>query len=81
MLADVYLRESKSTQAAALISEAFTLDPLVDDVNSQRGRLALLDHNDGLALESFERALLVGAISTADRKKMMELYREAHGRL
>ena len=78
-LADVYLRESKSTQAAALISEAFTLDPLVDDVNSQRGRLALLDHKDGLALESFERAQLVGAISTADRKKMMELYREAHG--
>src|SRR3984885_12592815 len=79
VLADVYLRENKSTQAAALISEAFTLDPLVDDVNSQRGRLALLDHKDGLALESFERALLVGAISTADRKKMMELYREAHG--
>jgi len=79
VLADVYLRESKSTQAAALISEAFTLDPLLDDVNSQRGRLALLDHNDGLALESFERALLVGAISTADRKKVMELYREAHG--
>jgi thiol-disulfide isomerase/thioredoxin len=78
-LADVYLRESKSTQAAALISEAFTLDPLVDDVNSERGRLALLDHKDGLALESFERAQLVGAISTADRKKMMELYREAHG--
>jgi hypothetical protein len=78
-LADVYLHESKSTQAAALISEAFTLDPLVDDVNSLRGRLALLDHNDGLALESFERAQLVGAISTADRKKMMELYREAHG--
>jgi hypothetical protein len=78
-LADVYLRESKSTQAAALISEAFTLDPLVDDVNSQRGRLELLDHKDGLALESFERAQLVGAISTADRKKMMELYREAHG--
>jgi predicted heme/steroid binding protein len=79
VLADVYLRESKSTQAAALISEAFTLDPLVDDVNSQRGRLALLDHKDGLALDSFERAQLVGAISTADRKKMMELYREAHG--
>ena len=79
VLADVYLRESKSTQAAALISEAFTLDPLLDDVNSQRGRLALLDHKDGLALESFERAQLVGAISTADRKKMLELYREAHG--
>ncbi len=78
-LADVYLREGKSTQAAALISEAFTLDPLVDDVNSQRGRLALLDHKDGLALESFERAQLVGAISTADRKKMKQLYREAHG--
>src|ERR1700722_3521331 len=78
-LADVHLREGKPTQAAALISEAFTLDPLVDDVNSQRGRLALLDHRDGLALESFERAQLVGAISTADRKKMMELYREAHG--
>jgi hypothetical protein len=62
-----------------LISEAFTLDPLVDDVNSQRGRLALLDHKDRLALESFERAQLVGALSTADRKKMMELYREAHG--
>ncbi len=78
-LADVYLRENKSTQAAALISEAFTLDPLVDDVNSQRGRLALIDHNSALALESFQQAQLVGAISTADRKKMMELYREAHG--
>ncbi len=78
-LADVYLRAGKSTQAAPLISEAFSLDPMVDDVNSQRGRLALLDHEDGLALESFERAQLVGAISAADRKKMMELYREAHG--
>jgi len=79
VLADVYLRQGKSLQATPLIAEAFTLDPLVDDVNSQRARLALINHDDALALDSFERAQLVGAISIADRRKMMELYRTAHG--
>lgn len=80
VLADAYLRDgSKQPQAAALIAEAYALDPLVDDVNSQRGRLALLDHNDALALESFERAQLLGAVSPADREKMMQFYRHAHG--
>jgi thiol-disulfide isomerase/thioredoxin len=79
VLADVYLREGKPAQATPLIAEAFTLDPLVDDVNSQRARLALVNHDDALALDSFERAQLVGAISIADRRKMMELYRAEHG--
>ncbi|AXC11574.1 hypothetical protein ACPOL_2250 [Acidisarcina polymorpha] len=78
ILADVYLRQGKQARAATLIAEAFQLDPLVDDVNSQRGRLALLDQDNALALDSFERAQLVGALSDADRKKMMELYRAAH---
>ena len=79
VLADVYLREGKEEKAAPLITEAYGLDPLVDDVNSQRGRLALLQHNDGLALESFERAQLVGSVGKADRVTMLELYKKAHG--
>lgn len=79
VLADVYLREGKQEKAKPLVAEAYGLDPLVDDVNSQRGRLALLHHDDALALESFERAQLLGAISKGDRATMMELYRKAHG--
>ena len=79
VLADVYLREGKQEKAAPLITEAYGLDPLVDDVNSQRGRLALLQHNDALALESFERAQLVGSVSKADRATTLELYKKAHG--
>jgi hypothetical protein len=79
VLADVYLREGNEEKAAPLITEAYGLDPLVDDVNSQRGRLALLQHNDALALESFERAQLVGSISKADRATTLELYKKAHG--
>lgn len=79
ILADVYLRQGRQALAAPLVAEAYALDPLVDDVNSQRGRLALLDHNDALALDAFERAQLVGAVSPADRETMMQLYRQAHG--
>ncbi len=78
-LADVYLREGKLELAKPLVAEAYELDPLVDDVNSQRGRLALAQHDDALALDSFERAQLLGAVSDGDRKTMMELYRNAHG--
>ena len=79
VLADVYLHEKKQVQGADLIAEAFKLDPLVDDVNTERGRLALLNHDDALALESFERAQLLGSMKAPDREKMMELYRLAHG--
>jgi hypothetical protein len=79
VLADVYLREGKLEAAKPLVADAYGLDPLVDDVNSQRGRLALAQHEDALALESFERAQLLGAISKGDRATMMELYRKAHG--
>jgi thiol-disulfide isomerase/thioredoxin len=79
MLADVYLREGDAGKAAPLIDEAYKLDPLVDDVNSQRGRLAELNHDDALTLDSFERAQLLGALKPADHQKMMELYRQAHG--
>lgn len=79
VLADVYLREGKPEKAESLVAEAYGLDPLVDDVNSQRGRLALAQHDDALALESFERAQLLGAISKGDRTTMMELYSKAHG--
>jgi hypothetical protein len=79
VLADVYLREGKLDKAKPLVAEAYGLDPLVDDVNSQRGRLALAQHDDAVALESFERAQLLGAISKGDRVTMMELYRKAHG--
>ena len=79
VLADVYLREGKPEKASPLVGEAYGLDPLVDDVNSQRGRLALMRHDEAQALESFERAQLLGAVSEGDRKTMMELYRKAHG--
>lgn len=79
VLADVYLKEGQPEKAKPLVAEAYGLDPLVDDVNSQRGRLALAQHDDTLALESFERAQLLGAISKGDRATMMELYKQAHG--
>jgi hypothetical protein len=77
--ADVYLREGKPAQAAPLIAEAYTLDPKVDDVNTERGRLALLNHDDALALASFERAHLLGTLDARDRATMMQLYRSLHG--
>jgi hypothetical protein len=78
VLADVYLREGKQALAASLTSEAYALDPMIDDVNTMRGRIALTNHNDAETLDSFERAQLLGAIKPADRDKMMQLYRAAH---
>ena len=78
VLADVYLREGKQAQATPLVAEAYSLDPLVDDVNAERARLALLNHDDSLAIESYERAQLVGAIKPVDLRNMMELYRKSH---
>ncbi len=78
ILADVYLREGKQAQATPLVAEAYSLAPLIDDVNTERARLALLNHDDDLALESYERAQLVGAIKPVDVKNMTELYRKAH---
>ena len=78
VLADVYLREGKQAPAASLTLEAYSLDPMIDDVNTMRGRIALVNHKDAETLDSFERAQLLGAIKPVDREKMMELYRAAH---
>ena len=78
VLADVYLREGKQAQAAPLVAEAYTLGPLIDDVNTERARLALLNHDDALALESYERAQLVGTIKPVDLQNMTQLYRKSH---
>ena len=79
VLADVELRQRRQQQAAALTSEAYSLDPMVDDVNTMRGRLALANHDDAGALDAFERAQLLGTLAPTDRTRMMELYRAAHG--
>ena len=79
ILANVYLHEGKQALAAPLVAQAYALDPLIDDVNTERGRLALLNHDNVLALSSFERAQLLGSLQPPMREKMMELYREAHG--
>ena len=78
VLADVYLHEGKQAEASPLIAEAYSLGPLVDDVNTERARLALLNHDDAAALESYERAQLVGAIKPIDVQNMAMLYRKAH---
>ena len=78
VLADVYLREGKQAQATPLVAEAYSLAPLTDDVNTERARLALLNHDDAVALESYERAQLVGAIKPIDVENMNQLYRKAH---
>jgi thiol-disulfide isomerase/thioredoxin len=78
VLGNIKLRQGQSKQSATLVDEAYGLDPLVDDVNTMRGRLAILNHHDDQALESFERAQLLGAISAADKDKMMELYASSH---
>jgi hypothetical protein len=77
-LAAVYLLQGKQPQTDKLVGEAYSLAPKVDDVNSVRGRLALANHNDALALESFEAAQLLGAVTATDRTKMMDLYRQSH---
>ena len=79
VLADVELRQGRQQQAADLTREAYVLDPMVDDVNTMRGRLALANHDDAGALDGFERAQLLGTLAPADRSRMMELYRAAHG--
>lgn len=79
VLADVYLREGKQAQATPLVAEAYSLAPLTDDVNAQRARLALLTHDDVLALESYERAQLVGAIKPIDVQNMNRLFLKTHG--
>ena len=79
ILGDVYLKEGKPADAAPLIEEAYKLDPMSDAVDSQRGRLAVLQHDDKLAIESFERAQLLGELKASDRETLMQLYRKAHG--
>ena len=78
VLADVYLREGKQAEATPLVAEAYSLGPLTDDVNTERARLALLNHDETTALESYERAQLVGAIKPIDVQNMHQLYRKAH---
>jgi len=79
VLADVYLQEQKAAAASPLIAEAYGLDPRSDTVNAQRGRLALLNHDETLALQSFERAQLLGTLEARDRGTMVQLYRKSHG--
>jgi tetratricopeptide (TPR) repeat protein len=78
-VADVYQDEGKLDEAAALLSEAYTLDPNNDDVNSVMGRVALKRGKDAEALADFERASLVGSLKPRWRTKMVELYRAEHG--
>lgn len=78
-LGNVYLREGKLTQAKAVIAESYALDPTLDETNSLRGQIALLDHNDAEALSDFERAQLLGELKSPWRGKMLELYRVQHG--
>ncbi len=78
-LGNVYLREGKVAQGKATVAEAYALDPMLDEANSERGQIALLDHNDAEALSDFEQAALLGELKSPWRGKMMELYRAQHG--
>jgi hypothetical protein len=78
-LGNVYLREGKLPQAKAVVAESYALDPTLDETNSLRGQIALLDHNDVEALSDFERAQLLGELKSPWRGKMLELYRAQHG--
>ncbi|WP_158942258.1 hypothetical protein [Granulicella sp. S190] len=77
-LAKVEMDEHNPPSATALLTEAYSLNPNVDEVNLLRGELALDQHKDAEALEDFERAQLTGELKSPWRERMMELYRNAH---
>ena len=73
-LAKVDLREGREAGAEPLLAEAFRLDPLSSEVNALEGQLALARHQDGAALESFERAEATGALPARERAEALRLY-------
>ncbi|NYF92063.1 hypothetical protein RBB79_20500 [Tunturiibacter empetritectus] len=78
-LAKVDMDEHKPEPAAALLDQAYALDPTVAEVNLLRGEQALDQHKDAEALEDLERAQLTGELKSPWREKMIELYRNSHG--
>jgi len=78
-LAKVDMDEHQPQPATALLDQAYALDPNVAEVNLLRGEQALDQHKDAEALEDLERAQLTGELKSPWRKKMVELYRSAHG--
>lgn len=77
--AGVKLAQGKLDEAAALLHEADTLNPHVDDIKAVEGRLALRRGNKAEALDDFQEAELLGSLSRPWRDKAAELYRQAHG--
>jgi len=78
ILAEVAFHQGKLDEAHKFAEQAFATDPTVDDTNSIRGEIALADHRDADALDSFERAQLYGGLRPALQEKMLVLYRTAH---
>jgi hypothetical protein len=78
VVAEVLMHEGKLDQARKIAEEAFATDPTVDDTNSIRGEIALKDHDNAKALDSFERAQIYGALRPMDRDQMLTLYRDSH---
>ncbi len=78
-MAKVELREGKPEAAEPLLGEAYRLDPVSSEVNELRGELALTRHQDGPALEAFERAEATGALPDRWRAEMQRLYEGGGG--
>jgi hypothetical protein len=78
VVAEVCFHEGKLDLARSFADQAFAIDPTVDDTNSICGEVALADHDNAKALDSFERAQLYGALRPALQDKMLSLYRDAH---
>jgi len=78
ILAEVAFHQGNLSDAHKFAEQAFATDPTVDDTNSIRGEIALADHRDADALDSFERAQLYGGLRPALQEKMLTLYRTAH---
>ncbi len=66
-------------QAARVASDAYAADPHSITVNEERGEIALHNGNNAEALDAFERAVLLGKLTDANRAKLKGLYREEHG--
>ena len=75
-LANVYLRETDADAVDRALAEAYRLNPLSSEVSSLRGQLALRRHEDGQALDDFERAEATGDLKEPWRAEMLRLYQE-----